>query len=51
MTQLFSNQSVKRTLSILCFLLFFKLCIAQPELLERQIRIPDFTGTAKNTLR
>ena len=50
MTQSFSNQSVKRTLSILCFLLFFKLCIAQPGLLERQIRIPDFTGTAKKLL-
>jgi hypothetical protein len=50
MTQSFSNQLVKRTISILCFLLLFKLCIAQPELLERRIQIPDFTGTAKKLL-
>ena len=47
MTRFFSNQTVSRSIIVFCFLLFFSLNYAQSDNFERQINIPDYSGSAK----
>jgi len=47
MIRSFSSQTVSRTITIFCFLLLFRLSFAQTEILEHQINVPDYSGSAK----
>lgn len=43
-------QTPGRSILIFCFLLIFSVSFAQPKILERQIIVPDYSGSAKNLL-
>jgi hypothetical protein len=47
MTRFFSNQTANRTIAIFFFLLFFRLSFSQPDILDRKIQVPDYSGSAK----
>jgi hypothetical protein len=50
MTRSFLNQTINRLLVFLVFVFFFQYGFAESELLDRQINVPDFRGTAKQLL-
>lgn len=43
----YSNQTARRTITLVCFLLFFRLGFSQPDILDRRINVPDYKGSAK----
>lgn len=50
MTRFFSNPSLNKLITLICFLLLFQISYAQNELLERKINVPEYKGTAKSLL-
>ena len=50
MTRFFSNQTINRIFTFFVFISFFHPGFAESELIDRQINIPDFKGTAKQLL-
>jgi len=47
MTRSFSNQTAIKTIVIFCFLFLSGWSFAQTEILEQQIKVPDYSGSAK----
>jgi hypothetical protein len=47
MTQSLLNQTTSRLIAVFYLLLLFRLSFAQSTILEQQINIPDYSGTAK----
>ena len=50
MTQSFLNQTIRRIASILILISFFQLALAEGDVTEKQINVPNFKGTAKQLL-
>lgn len=50
MTPFYLCQTIKQIILLFCLLLFFRAGFSQPEISDRKINVPEFTGTAKMLL-